>query len=106
MSYLYTETEEEIQHGDDPEQEVKYEEMLVANGVLERTSEEQAALDAKLSVKKQTSMVMILCSCGSPKCYAIRYFGLPKPTFHEAIEPIGSQMVRDDTARRMKMCGN
>lgn len=45
---------------------------------------------------------MILCSCGSAKCGAIRYFGLPKPKFHEHIEPIGSQLVRDSTARRMK----
>jgi hypothetical protein len=103
--YLSTETEEEVKHGDDPEQEIKYEEMLVANGVLERTSAEQSALDAKTSVEKQTKMVMIVCSCGHAKCPCIPIFGHPVPVFEKEIQPIWSQMERDIVARRLKMLG-
>lgn len=94
----YLDTEEDITHGDDENQEIKYEEMLVAAGVMEKTTEEMEADRVKAAI----AVVMILCSCGSAKCGAIRYFGLPKPKFHEHIEPIGSQLVRDSTARRMK----
>ncbi len=100
--YQYMETEEETKHGDDADAEVKYEEMLVANGVIAMTKAEEEALLAKKSVEAQTTMQMILCSCGSPRCYAINRFGLPKPVFKQDIEPIGCQMTRDMTALRIK----
>lgn len=99
--YLEYETEEEVKHGDSDDQEVKYEEMLVEKGLLGETSEQAAAKAAKKAIE----MVMIICSCGSPKCFAINRFGLPKPVFHENIEPIWDQMSRDLTALRIKQLG-
>ena len=104
-SYCETESESEVKHGDDEDQEIKYEEMLVRNGVLERTSEEQAKLDAEESVKKQTRMVMIVCSCGHAKCPAIGMFGHPIPVFEERIQPIEWQMERDRVALLLKQNG-
>ncbi len=99
--YLEYETEEEVKHGDNDDQEVKYEEMLVEKGLLEETSEQTATKSAK----KAMEMVMIICSCGSPKCPAIGRFGLPKPTFQQRIEPIWGQPQRDVTAIRIKQLG-
>lgn len=100
MGYQYfeIEAEEDIKHGEDEDAEVKYEERLVAAGLMEMTTAEQEAAKAK----KAMEMVMILCSCGSPKCFAITRFGLPKPTWESDIQPIGCQMTRDKTALRMK----
>lgn len=104
--YLSTETEEEFSHEDDPEQEIKYEEMLVDAGVLEETSEQTAQRLAKKAIEQtRVKMVMILCSCGSPKCGMIGHFGLPKPVCEAEILPIWSQMERDVKARRMKVSG-
>lgn len=106
--YLEQETEEEVKHGDDADAEIKYEEMLLAAGAIEETQAQAEARLAKEAVKKatqKTKMVMILCSCGSPKCWAINRFGLRAPLFHQEIEPIYSQYERDMKAARMKVLG-
>ncbi len=97
-SYFQSDNEEEIKHGEDEDAELKYEERLVAAGMLEMTTAEMEAKKAKQAM----DMVLILCSCGSPKCFAIRTFGLPKPTWEADIQPIGCQMTRDKTALRIK----
>jgi hypothetical protein len=104
-SYLETETEEEIKHGDDDSQEVTYQEMLVKAGVIEYgdTVLGQEELAAKKAIS-QARMVPLICSCGSMKCYAIRFYGLPKPVFHEHIEPL-PMFTRDPVAARMKADG-
>lgn len=102
--YLELETEETVRHGEDDDAEIQYEEMLLKAGAIteEETVEGQAKLAARKSVEQQTSMQMIICSCGSPKCYMIRHFGLPKPTFQEHIEPVFPQYSRDIKAAKMK----
>ncbi len=110
--YLYAETEEEIKHGEDEDAEIQYEEMLLAAGAITETRAQEEARLAKETVarvraeeKKKSEMKMLICSCGSPRCYAIKIFGLVKPIFQEHVEPIGCQYTRDKTALRMKAQG-
>lgn len=91
--YLEMESEETERHGDNEDQEVIYQELLVKSGLAED-------LDAK-AASKAIAMVAIVCSCGSLKCYMIRRYGLPRPTFHVEIEPVFPQSSRDRKAEKM-----
>ena len=98
MGYLYleTETDETATHGeDDLEESERYQELLIQAGLVE-SDEEKAAKLAK------SQMNLVVCSCGSSRCYMIRKFGHPKPVFQTAIEPILSQFQRDKEALRLK----
>jgi len=122
-NWLETEAESEIKHGDDDSQEITYQGMLLKAGAIEYgdTVQGQEELAAKLAILKiqeeenakkaalkaqeeerlKTQMVPIICSCGSMKCYAIRWYGLPKPVYQEHIKPL-PMMLKDPTAARMK----
>ena len=105
--YLETETEEDRTHTDDDNQEITYQEMLVKNGVIEYkdTIQGQEELAAKKAIADaQTSMIPLICSCGSMRCSLIIFYGLPKPMFHDHIEPL-PVVQRDPTAARMKANG-
>ncbi len=88
--YLETESEESERHGDNEDQEIVYQELLVKAGLAED-------LEAK-AASKAIAMVAIVCSCGSMKCYMIRRYGLPRPVFHAEIEPVFPQSSRDRKA--------
>jgi len=45
---------------------------------------------------------VIVCSCGSRTCGAIRRFGLPTPVFEIEIEPLAPQSLRDNRAAAIK----
>lgn len=57
---------------------------------------------ADLNKAVETMMTTLVCSCGSEHCGLISYYGLPRPLYHDAIEPLES-MRRDPTARTLKM---
>jgi len=82
----FTELEgEDVRHGEDEERR----EELVVDPTFE------VILPSDL---KKAPLVKILCSCGSSKCFAIGRFGLPAPTYHTEIAPLGQQTVRDQRA--------
>lgn len=105
MNYLETETEEDLTHSDDDSQEITYQEMLVANGVIEYgdTILGQEEMMAKKAISS-VQMVPRVCSCGSMRCSLIRFYGLPKPVFHTEIEPLPWGQ-KDPTAARMVQSG-
>lgn len=91
MLYMEESTDDYVRHGDDEEQELKYQELLVKEGLAEE--------------EPKRISVPLVCSCGSLRCGAIGRFGLPKPTYHEHIEPVWPQMSRDRKAEKMKTAG-
>lgn len=110
--WQYTETEEEVKHGEDEDAELVYEEMLLACGAITETKAmmeerlgKEAIAKAIAEEKLKVEMSLVVCSCGSPRCNAIKTFGLVKPTFLAHVEPIGCQMTRDQTALRIRMQG-
>jgi hypothetical protein len=103
--YLETETEEDRTHSEDDNNEITYQEMLVANGVIEYgdtiLGQEEAAARAAIA---SVQMVPRVCSCGSMRCGMIVYYGLPEPVYHSEIKPLPT-VLRDPTAQRMKQSG-
>ncbi len=87
--YLETESEESERHGDNEDQEVVYQEMLVKAGL----AEDLEAIAAKKAM--DAVAVALVCSCGSKRCYMVRKYGLPVPVFHAEIEPVYPQSSRD-----------
>jgi hypothetical protein len=94
-----TESEESERHGDNEDQEVVYQELLVKAGLA---TDEQAIAASKAIA--QTRAIPLVCSCGSMRCYMVRRYGLPKPTFHAEIEPVYPQASRDRKA--LTLVGN
>ena len=82
---------EDVRHGEDEGRREIFTEIKV--------------VDEKTSVHSRITgirRVLVLCSCGSAKCYAIDRFGLPSTTFHEQIEPIQPQSTRDQRALALR----
>lgn len=94
--YLYENTEEAATHGeDDLEESERYQELRLEAGLL-TDDEEQAAKIAK------SKMDLVVCSCGSSRCYLIRRYGHPRTVYTSAIQPIPGQMAKDNEALRLK----
>lgn len=86
--------DDDIKHGDregQDEVQVEYKSLVPDLGT------EPGPLKTK-GVTKET----LVCSCGSTRCFAIQYFGLPRPLFTSDIEPIPAQHIRDQRAETLK----
>jgi hypothetical protein len=94
--YLTLETEESATHGeDDLEESERYQELLLEAGLIE-DDEEKARKIAK------SRMELVVCSCGSARCYMIRKFGHPRKIYTNEIEPIPGQHAKDMRALALK----
>lgn len=94
--YLETETDEIATHGeDDLEESVRYQELRLEAGLLTE-DEEKAAKIAK------SQMDLVVCSCGSSRCFMISKFGHRKPLYTAEIAPILGQWAKDIRALQLK----
>ena len=99
MAYMYlqTEAEESATHGeDDLEESERYQELLIEAGLVEDDEEKQRQI-------AKSRMELVVCSCGSSRCYMIKRFGHPRPIYDREIEPItGGQWPKDKRALALK----
>lgn len=104
----YEEQDEVLEHGDDPDQEIRYVEIdgeeleaSIVNGQIQLKEVAPATKTKAKSVR-----IKVICSCGSYQCGAIGAFGHPDRTVYEPeIKPLPTQWERDQLARRLKMGG-
>lgn len=100
MNYLSTYDETELEsdaalHEDDDEQIARTQEYLEARGL--KLDEEGNVVEDQTS-----TLVAIVCSCGSLTCGMIERYGHPRPTYEEHVRPLPTQYQRDVHAAQLK----